>query len=299
MTARLAERSEFDRAARVRWVRWYVQFVSSADFASTWDAPDKFEQLDIERETIDTVVAWAAAHQLPAEVVKLAQGIEYYYYIRGLWDKKLELHHLYADAARSLGALVEEFAALALHIQLLSRQGNCHEAELYVPRFRELAESADLSADLFFRYHHTLVLYWMARHDLAAAQQAWEQSLQRAEQFSPHTYIGNIQWLATCLYEKGDLAQAQQLYSKALELSRQHHYRRYIALTQLKLVRIDLDMKNLEQAEKRADGCACRGRPDAEPRAPRAQVPTGSSTACLAGRRAEGASFAGSGDRPL
>jgi tetratricopeptide (TPR) repeat protein len=159
------------------------------------------------------------------------------------------MHLLYAEAARSMGNHLAEFEALALHIQLLSRQGNSQEAEQYLPRFRELAQSIRLSADLYFTYYHTLALYWMSQDDLNAAHDAWRQSLAQASGFSAHSKIGNLQWLATCLYHQGKLAEAQELYKESLDGALQQNYQRFVLINQFRLALIDLDQHNLIDAE--------------------------------------------------
>jgi len=249
--ARLEEWPEFEHAARTRWVAWYASFVSGANFAESWNAPINLAKLDAEQETIDAVIRWAGARRLYHAMIQLARGVEYYYYIHGLWDEKLAMHLLYAEAARSLGSHVDEFDALALHIQLLSRQGNCQEAEQYLPRFHELSQSITLSADLYFTYYHTLALYWMSQNDLNAAHDAWSQSLAQASGFSAHSKIGNLQWLATCLYGQGKLAEAQELYKESFAEAIKQNYQRFILINQFRLAMIDLDQGNLTDAAER------------------------------------------------
>jgi tetratricopeptide (TPR) repeat protein len=245
--ARLDEWSEFERGARERWVGLYLAFLSGAEFAASWNALDKLKALDLEQETIFAVITWAAEHQLYAETLQLAKGSEYYYYVRGLWDKKLAVSMMYADAARNLGDRLEEIEALAFFVQLLSRQGNLAAADKYLPRLHELAQAPPLSGASYFYYKHTIATYWMARGELNLAQQTWQESLQHTNEL-PHLYASNIQWLATCLYQKGELVEAQKRYRESLELSRKHGYQRYIALNQLMLAAIDLDQGNLADA---------------------------------------------------
>jgi hypothetical protein len=250
-SARLAEWETFECAARERWLRWYVELVSDTDFAAIWNAPQRLTELDREHETVFAATVWASAHQRYEAVLKLAKGIEYYYYIRGLWEKRLETDRLYSAAARQLGNQFEELKALVFHVQLLCRQDRLAEAERALPRLDELTRAADLPAAAFFYYQHARATYSMAQHDIDAAQQAWQASLSHTRKHRDDIYAANIQWLATCRYLQGDREEARRLYQESLDLARDQRYQHYIALNQLKLATIDLDDRDIAGAQER------------------------------------------------
>ncbi len=127
-TGRLASEPPANhRAAGRVWLTWCVDTVRS--FGYSIADLDQLDQLDYEADTIFAAVNWAASAGRHREVIALVQGIEFYCYVRALWGRKLLLHQHYIAAARAQGDADAELAALALHIQLLSRQHNFTEAE--------------------------------------------------------------------------------------------------------------------------------------------------------------------------
>jgi LuxR family glucitol operon transcriptional activator len=245
--ARLAEHAAFEEQARKRWVCWYVEFTSGIGF--TWDDSTMLRRLDSEHETVFAVIRWAASHQWHEETIRLARETEYYYYVRALWDRKLALHVMYAEAAQGLEDTQQEMIALSMHVQLLSRQGKVSEAETFLPRLNELATSSPLQEDEpFFFYHHALGLYHLARGELVDAQHEWQYILEHSAGLPSHMYIGTRQWLATCLYHQGLLEAAYQQYHEAREGAQQQGYTRYVNLIQLKLARIHIEQGEEEEA---------------------------------------------------
>jgi hypothetical protein len=246
--AKLGEQPELEQEMRERWIRWYIELASQVGYC--WDDPLKLELLDPEQEAIQAVLDWLLEHHRYPEILQLARGAGYYYYNRGLWEKKPPINLTGAEAARQLGQRIAELESLAYHIQLLSKQGNVAEAEAWLPRLHELACQSELPPDVFFMYHHTVALYALARNDLITARQAWEISLTIEDKLSPHLYVANRQWLGTCLYRQGELGTAWQLFCKALDDALQLDYKQGIVAIQIQLARIALDLGQTENADR-------------------------------------------------
>ncbi|MEI6179232.1 MAG: NB-ARC domain-containing protein [Chloroflexales bacterium] len=246
--AKLAEQPAFEQAARERWLVWCVELTAGVGF--TWNDPQRLSRLDFEHETIYAAMLWASRQGYYRETMRLASGSEYYYYVRAAWEKKLALHLLYAEAARCLGDNAEETIALALHVQLLSRQGQVAEAERFLPRLRELAAMGHPSDEAFFFFHHALGLYYVGCRDLVTAQQEWHVILHADRQLPVHMYLGARQWMATCLAQQGHLDAARQAYHQVLEESQRLGYERYVSISQLKLVIMDAAQATLTTAEQ-------------------------------------------------
>lgn len=249
-------------AARARWLNWCVTCAAEVGFML--DDLERLQRLDVEEPNLAAALSWAAEHGYDQAVVQLASGIEFYYYVRALWSKKLALHQQYIEAAHRLNDADEEINALALHIQLLGRQGNPNAATPYLARLRNLAQTHPLTGLAFFQYHHTLGHDALARGDLATAQQAWQDVLDAVtdQGLSAHMHIGAHHWLATCLYRQGNLDAARQHYAAALAQARQHGFTRFIARNQLQLARIELEQGYLEAASRRLTESLTHTQPD-------------------------------------
>ncbi len=127
-SAKLSEIPEYERDARVRWVRWYIQLVTEVGVCR--NDLSKLELIDPEQEAVHAVIMWTSQNQLYADTIKIVEGCGYYYYVRGLaWTKRPYIHLVAAQAARNLSDPIAEALHLAFHIQWMARQDNVEEVE--------------------------------------------------------------------------------------------------------------------------------------------------------------------------
>lgn len=250
---KLGERGRFETGARGRWVEWYRQLASQVGFC--WDDLRRLEQLDSEHETLHAAIRWTFENQRYADALHLIEGIRYYYNVRGLWDERLTINLMRADAARQLGDHGNEVLALAHHVEVRSKQGNIDEATSYLARLEAIAQAPDLPAEVVFEVQHALALYARARGELTTARQIWQQLLELSTQLGGQKYTVNRRWLATCLYQQGELAEAQRLFRESLEDSSRIGDQRSVIGNTLKLVAIDLDRGNTAGVEAALADC--------------------------------------------
>lgn len=258
--AKLAEQGEFACGARERWLRWYLRLAGQVGF--THDDMARLEWLDVEEPTLFAAIQWAAAHNNAPAVIQLVNGAEFYYYVRAEWQKKLELHKLQTNAARSLGDVTEELSALAFQAQLFCRQGQPEAAEPYLQQLQAVSRQHPLQGDAFFLFHHTYGLYYLATGDHPAARQCWETILQQPQGLAHHMIMGAQHWLATCHYEAGDYRQARERYQQALAGAYATNAERMIARRQLDLAMIDLEQGDQASAAVRLAESRMRTRRD-------------------------------------
>ncbi len=252
LQTKLAQHANFEQEGLRRRLQWYATFAEILDHFA-WNDPERLHLIEPEEESLYHVIKWAATNGYASEVVKLVKATEYYYYVRALWNKKLELHRCAIDAAHALGMVEEEIHALALHVQLLSRQGNLDEAGRYLPRLQSLAQTQQhLSGDLFFYYHHTIALNAMARDDFQTAQQAWQHILDSAEAYSlvHHMITGTLYWKGMCLYRLGQFDAASACHCESLAMAEQDGDARFVGRNQLGLALIAIAQNNNQEATK-------------------------------------------------
>lgn len=228
-------------ALRARWLDWAVGYASA--FGYLFNDIDKLREIERETLTIAAAIDWALQAGDDQAVVHMAKGIEFSYYVRALWGPKLALHEQYAAAARRLNDADEEIFALAMHVQLLSRQGNTDQAEVPLSRLRQLARMPGIRGESQFHSLHAQGLFALATGGLAAAEAAWRTILERAEALGlpEHMAIGAQHWLATCLARQGNPSAARACYQAVLDLARANGYDRVIARNQIQLALLDLD----------------------------------------------------------
>lgn len=243
---------------RTRWLAWAADY--AGEFGYLFTDVGKLQELNRELPTITAAIDWASRSGDDAEVVRMAKGIEFAYYVRALWGPKLALHEQYIAAAIRLRDPDEEIAALAMHIQLLSRQGYPEQAAGYLPRLRQLAGSPLLRGETVFQSLHAEGLYSLAAGQLSIAERAWRQILDRAVALAlpDHMLMGAQHWLGTCLARAGHPTAARAQYQAALELARASGYERMIARNQIQLALLDADDDRLEQAWARLHECEAK-----------------------------------------
>ncbi|NTW01864.1 MAG: hypothetical protein HGA19_11330 [Oscillochloris sp.] len=250
IASKLADDRATEYAIRERWLAWCSSYAQSLGGYAINNI-DRLSQIDPQEPTFFAAIGWAMEHQHYAEAITLIQALEFYYYVRALWGKKLTLHHWYIDAAYALGDGDLEIAALALQIQMLSQQGSLEEAQHYLPRLYTLAEAGPLSDRAFFSYYHTLGMYRLACGESAEAQHCWEHLLATAERLAGHMQVGAHHWLARSLLAEGKSAEARNHFETALTIARSQGFGRLIGRNQLSLALLEIAEDNLDQAEQR------------------------------------------------
>ncbi|KPV52312.1 hypothetical protein SE17_16270 [Kouleothrix aurantiaca] len=225
----------FAEAARRRWIGWYTALTRPV--GSCWNNLGRLNTLDSERKTIFSVIRWSLDHGYYAQVCDLARGVRYYYYVRGYWDKRLQIDLWHAEAARQMHDPIEEIKALAYYVQIVARQDRLKEAEGYLPRLQSFVVEPDAPAGVRSICQQALALYAMAERDFATAAQLWQASERRSD---PRVYVAARRWRAQCLAALGQLDEAQQLFAESLQDAIAHGYERSVALHYAKVALINL-----------------------------------------------------------
>jgi tetratricopeptide (TPR) repeat protein len=244
--ARLAEQPSVANRARDRWVAWYLKLAGQVGFC--WDDLRRLELLDSEHETMQAAIAWTFEHERLAETIRLIEGVRYYYNVRGLWDERLSINRMRAEAARRLGDCGNEALALAHHVEIRSKQGNLAEAEACLAQLEGVIRDAQLLDEVTFEVQHARAHYARAQGDLALAEQNWRDLLDLSARLGGQKYVVNRRWLATVLLEQGQVDGAHRLYTAVLDDARRINDTRSLTGNTLKLASLALAEGNLEEA---------------------------------------------------
>jgi len=251
--ARLAESAETD-ILRERWLAWCADLAASVGFC--WDDLDRLDRLDPEHETLQAALEWAVANGRDRETVALAEGVRYYYNVRGLWDgRRLANYERRADAARRLGDSSERVLALAQHTEVLSKQSTLAQALGLLAAAESAADGASLSDDAAFELGHARALLAYASADLATAEGHWRNLLPFSSGLGGQKHVINRRWLATCLLEQGRVNDATALYRASLTDAEACNDTRSVTGNSLKLAAIDLDRGELAGAAAALTSC--------------------------------------------
>lgn len=253
--ARLAEDAAFAAATAARRTQWALEYLD----AHGGYRPEAIRALQAAVAPEEPAL-WATLQQAyaagdDAAVIRLALGLEFYYYINLLWGRKLALHELAIAAARRAGDVAEEVNALSLHIQLLSRQGRLQLAAPFMPRLLELGQAHAFTGWPAFNLRHTRGLYHLGAGELSAAAEAWRSILTdgAALVLPSHTRSGAEYWLARTLLAQGAEAEAAELLAASLAGARERGAARWVARNQIELANLDVRAGRIGVARARLE----------------------------------------------
>lgn len=244
-----------ERAARERWLRWHVAFADGSG-ASSYNL-DGFTRFAPEQEGAFAAAVWAHAHGYHREALALARTANYFYYVRGVWDKNVTINQIGAEAARAIDDVQQELLMLAYAVQRLIMQGRLEETEDLVAAMEGRLAAADLSGGVGHTVRHTFALAALTRGQLDTAQAIWEENLARAERLAkPSYHIITRLWLAVALQQRGELGAAYALAEGALADAQREGYTRAVVTIQLRLAALDLELGRLDALDMRLGAAA-------------------------------------------
>lgn len=252
--ARLREQPALAEQLRERWLQWCVTTVRERGGFSLNDVA-QLALLEACEPDLDEALALAERAQRYYDVITLARGLEFVYYITAQWKKKLRLHHSYIQAARASQEVEEEIYALALHVQLLSRQSRPQLADGELERLIALASPRQSDPATFFTLQHTCGLHALAAGRPTDALACWQAVLNREDELQPDMVHASHHWMGRTLQLEGQMEAAYVAFARALELAERQQITRFVARNLLRLAELDVAAYNLTSAEERLAHC--------------------------------------------
>lgn len=251
--AQWAARADDVGAARGRLIAWAADYAGNFGYLLT--DPDQLARLEADEGTLMEALGEAVGAGRYAEAVRLARGLEFYYYITCRWSDKLALHRHYIEAAAALGDPDEQITALTMHSQLLSRLNRPEEGAAFLERLAPL--EAEASGEAHFHLLHARGLYYYTRGEHQAAQEQWARVLDQAGAWDlpEHMRVGAAHWLGLSRRRMGDRPAARRLFTSSLELARRTGIGRWVARNQLELAWLDIADGDPRSAGRRLDEC--------------------------------------------
>jgi tetratricopeptide (TPR) repeat protein len=257
VAAQLVEQTDFEKAARERWVGWYVDLSSQVGYC--WDALHKLELIDLEQETMYTAIIRTYDTADYNATLQIARGVEVHFFVRGFWHRKMFWLQA-AEAARNVSDTLAELLMLSNFVQISSMQGTIIDAEPHLARLQELAEITQLPGDTLFEFQHAMALMSMAHQDIEGAQKAWDRCQDRRLQISHNSDLCSRYWLGLCDYQKGATDKALQIFTEILEDANQQGFLRPIIFSECQLSNIFLDYNNIVAASETLLECSRKAR---------------------------------------
>ncbi len=247
----LATDPAFAAAAGERWLQWAVEYAATYGGHRPNDLA-ALRRIDAEEPILWAALEWAVQQNRPTEVVHLARTLEFFYYVQARWNRKQAIHEYYIAAATHLNDLSEQVAALTMHIIMLSRQGQWHDAQPYLEQLQHLEQTQPLQGSLFFNACHARALYQRARGDLDAAAQAWQDVLDQAtgRGISVRLVAGTLHWLGLCRSWQQQYDTARTLLEASLDAASEQDNPRRVARNEIALALIELEAGQVAAARR-------------------------------------------------
>jgi hypothetical protein len=249
--ARLAEQADFEKAARERWVEWYVQRIGQTECPWHGNDEPRYELLDHDQNTLYNVIEYLVTYNPDEALFKIIHEARCYYASRGLYDIAMSLDDLRVRAAQNAEDYLEEFNAQVLRVELLCKQDNLEQVSRYLPILQKMSKDNRLPQRPFLKYRSTLGFYLFLRGDIQGAQQIWESILDLSTESEGYLKEHVRYHIARCLYIQDRTNEAYIILQDVLYDSIQNARRISIFETQLMLTNIDLVRGNENSAQKR------------------------------------------------
>lgn len=241
---------------RMRWLTWCLELANSV--GDCWYAPERLSLLDSDYEAIQSAILWAEDHRHDRVLIKLVEGIDYFYHMRGLWASNgLSNQRRKRDAAQRLGDQQTLVEALAKIVQMLSVQRRLSEANSYLHKLQQAVQAARqiLQDDALFAYQHALALYAYAQGDLAQAEAFWSELLVAAQATTLRQALIYRCWLAKSLLEQGQLESAELQYQAVRSDAEALNDNHLLLESALRLAQIALEEGRFESVSTALESC--------------------------------------------
>lgn len=260
---RLDEQPAWVDAAHERWLAWTIDFV--ADVGWPWSDLRRLERLDDtdDEAIVFAAIQWVALNDRHSEMIRLAYGVDNYYYVRGFWDKKIDVDRKRIAAAQALGDIIEEARSLAQYVQVLctrGTKGDITEAANWITRLDELRHHPQLvphnqeTANVMVQIFHALAFYAMApkdndEKDYDEAYALLEASRKIIPAPSENLAVATLRWIGECRYRQNRLEEARAVFTYALQIAEANNDERALINCRLGLARILLDQGDFDTAQ--------------------------------------------------
>lgn len=236
--------STFYQSSLERWLQWYLDLVKP--IGSCWDDVKRLERLDVESDHIISVMRWALEHRKYDEVVQLARGTRYYYYVRGLLDRRLTVDKLHLEAARQSSDIKEEIKALAYHILIAGRQdGENLVSQYYAELEYCVSRIGKLSDSLLGLYWQAGAMYHMNLDDFQKSIELWGKTLYHHD---IRMVVGARHWIARCYFLLNNLDEARTILETSLPIVKGEGFTRATLIHHLLLARIAIRQGRFDDA---------------------------------------------------
>jgi TPR repeat protein len=254
----LAAYPEFEREARERCFKWYMDFAKKYGGEDWEEWSIKYDHLDEEWSNLQGVLEWLASQERYTDVKNLWKHIDNYIDLYGYWEQRLDwLQWLIAESSRrtsELSTYVEAMSKRGWTLTLIGGKQQI-EASKLLEKAWELRESVDLGMQAYIANHMAVLrmtqeryeqaLQWLDRQQDLVNQASFEEQYLIRHQILIDYYRAEI-----ISYWRQDDDQAKHLFEQVIERGQKIGWQRFVNYAQNRLGDIAIIQGDLPKAEK-------------------------------------------------
>jgi LuxR family glucitol operon transcriptional activator len=255
--AELAANTDFEREARRRWVRWYLDFANSYA-GEDWEEKSKhYERLEAEEVNLREVLYWCRDKDHYEEVRELGLLLNHYANLYAYWDDRLDWWQWLVEQSERRGEWSFLVKFIIRKTWLLIREcseKSLQEAEEMLQRAWVLRDHADLcdQADLAENMARLKIRrknYADARTWLDIEQKLVTQA-NLTEQKHIRYYIPVLYHRAVILHQEHKYSEAKILFQEVMQSAKKINWYRVINSAQNWLADIAIDESDRDGAQQ-------------------------------------------------
>lgn len=255
--AELAAYPEFEKAARQRWLNWYLDYVRKYGGNDLFQFNVRYEYLYLEWGNILALLDWCTVQILYEDIKKLWACINNYLHHYGYWDVSLSLHDWIAQEAKHRLDWATYFEAMKNKSYTLIYQDgkhNLNEADEILSDLWSLRHYSELRVMLSFITHIAILRirqiklkkarYWLKSYEKMINQ------VNLDEREKKQRYIYKTYYQAEIFYLEENYDIAKVLYQEIWWESEKTSWLRFANHAQNWLADIAIKQNNLSEAEE-------------------------------------------------
>jgi LuxR family glucitol operon transcriptional activator len=246
---------EFQKAARERWVTWYLNYCQKYGKTDPQEWSE-FTELDQEWENLSEAIEWTILENRYEQFGQFWQYIKGYTHFAGYWPERLRWMDWWREQAKTRAdwlRVVEAIGDKSRTLILLDQPEHHQEASHLLNLAWELCQTYQLTLGINLALD--MAVFQVHQQNERGANQ-WlsevnklYQNLPSHDPRYPRIPIQILYYRGELHFKKQEFVQAQQCYEKALEKSRNIGWHRGMIFCQIWLALVAINLKLFQKAE--------------------------------------------------
>lgn len=239
------------------WINYYKRITQNVGMCyNRTEIMQVFDSVQ-QKEAFEFVLDYCYKNALYHDFIVISNNMRYFCYTRGIWDKGDKCVHIKrAKSAEMIGDYLSELEAYVYYINIASKYRQFDEVPEYLTRVEQIVSDKNIivsNPDAYFRYKHTLGLFYYHKDLFSDARNIWETILSEPLMTNnEHDIDAARRWYIKCLNrEEGIEEDIKNKIITLLQEAKEHKFERAIIDYTLTLIRIYAQQNSHDRAKER------------------------------------------------